>query len=110
MSAVARYEEEHVLPLLALQATWTGIQTALAWSGKKPYTTEELIGKKGNLKGETDNTNLVEYLQGLEGKHTAEELTQEIINKTSSKERMKDNLIYIHKKALALEKKKKDRK
>ena len=45
-----KFEQEHMLPLLAVHATWVAVQTGMINSKGKPLTIEKLLGKKGTGK------------------------------------------------------------
>ena len=45
LTAAMRFEQEHTLPLLAIQATWAAVQLARAYGGEKMLDIDKLMGK-----------------------------------------------------------------
>ena len=43
-----RFEQEHTLPLLAIQATWAAVQLGRAYGGEKMLGIDKLMGKESD--------------------------------------------------------------
>lgn len=47
LTSAMKFEQEHTLPMLAVQATWVAVQMGYINSKGKPLSIEKLLGRKG---------------------------------------------------------------
>jgi hypothetical protein len=70
-----RFEEEHTLPLLAIQATWAAVQQ----KNEKMLSIDKLMGKKemGGAMSKTEMMTEVGKLADFHNKHKAKQAKKE---------------------------------
>jgi hypothetical protein len=52
LTSAMKFEQEHTLPMLAVQATWVAVQMGNINAKGKPLSIEKLLGRKDTAKGE----------------------------------------------------------